>query len=152
MACVSMRTARVAAARGSAFAGRSTALRRCVGRNVASTRMMAASLQFIRGLDEESVPDVKLTRSRDGTSGTATFVFDEPAVFEATGELGDITGLYMVDDEGTIQTVDVQAKFINGKPSKIEAKYIMRSSGDWNRFMRFMEKYAESNGLGFNKA
>lgn len=113
---------------------------------------MAASLQFIRGLDEESVPDVKLTRSRDGTSGTATFVFDEPAVFEATGELGDITGLYMIDDEGTIQTVDVQAKFINGKPSKIEAKHIMRSSADWNRFMRFMEKYAESNGLGFNKA
>lgn len=114
--------------------------------------MMAASLQFIRGLDEDCVPDVKLTRSRDGTSGTATFVFSEPSVFEATGELGDITGLYMIDDEGTLQTVDVQAKFINGKPSKIEAKYVMRSSGDWDRFMRFMDKYAESNGLGFNKA
>lgn len=33
----------------------------------------------------------------------ATFVFQNPAIFEASSELGDITGLYMVDDEGTIQ-------------------------------------------------
>lgn len=33
----------------------------------------------------------------------ATFVFQNPAIFEASSELGDITGLYMNDDEGTIQ-------------------------------------------------
>lgn len=32
----------------------------------------------------------------------ATFVFQNPAIFEASSELGDITGLYMNDDEGTI--------------------------------------------------
>lgn len=35
--------------------------------------------------------------------GAATFVFQNPAIFEASSELGDITGLYMIDDEGTIQ-------------------------------------------------
>lgn len=34
------------------------------------------------------------------------------------------------------QTVDVQAKFVNGKPDKIECKYVMRSSFEWDRFMR----------------
>jgi hypothetical protein len=34
------------------------------------------------------------------------------------------------------QTVDVQAKFVNGKPEKIEVKYVMRSSFEWDRFMR----------------
>jgi len=87
---------------------------------------LATSLQFIPGVEEPTIPDVKLTRSRDGASGTATFVFENPAIFEASSELGDITGLYMTDDEGTITTVEVQAKFVNGKPSKIEAKYIMR--------------------------
>lgn len=87
---------------------------------------MAASLEFIQGIQEPTIPAVKLTRSRDGSSGIATFVFDSPAIFEASSEMGDITGLYMNDDEGTITTVDVQAKFINGKPSKIEAKYVMR--------------------------
>jgi photosystem II protein len=87
---------------------------------------MAATLEFIVGIEEPTIPDVKLTRSRDGNSGMATFVFDTPAIFEASSEMGDITGLYMNDDEGTITTVEVQAKFVNGKPSKIEAKYVMR--------------------------
>lgn len=111
----------------------------------------AASLQFIKGFDEPSVPDVKLTRSKDGTSGTATFVFDAPSIFESSEELGDITGLYMIDDEGELSTVDVAAKFVNGKPDRIEAKYIMRSAFEWDRFMRYMERYAEQQGLGFQK-
>lgn len=32
-----------------------------------------------------------------------------------------------------LQTVDVQAKFVNGKPDKIECKYVMRSSFEWDR-------------------
>ena len=68
----------------------------------------ATSLQFVKGVKETSVPDVKLTRARDGASGVATFVFAEPSIFEASSELGDITGLYMEDDEGVLSTVDVQ--------------------------------------------
>jgi len=112
----------------------------------------AASLEFVRGIKEDAVPDVKLTKSRDGSSGTATFLFQNPSVFEAGSDIGDITGLYMNDEEGTITTVEVQAKFINGKPAKIEDRHIMRSTGEWDRFMRFMERYAEEQGLGFSKA
>lgn len=108
-------------------------------------------IQFIRGTDEQTVPDVSLTRSKDGSNGVATFLFDQPSVFDSSRELGDITGLYMEDEEGVLQTVDVSAKFVNGKPAKIEARYIMRSVKDWDRFMRFMERYAEANGLGFVK-
>lgn len=97
------------------------------------------------------MPDVKLTRSKDGSSGTATFVFDAPSVFESSEELGDITGLFMIDDEGEFATVDVQAKFVNGKPDRIECRYVMRSAFEWDRFMRFMERYAEKQGLGFQK-
>lgn len=125
--------------------------RKGVGRRPLLTTCMASKLQFIKGVDEPSVPDVKLTRSRDGSSGTATFVFTDPAVLNTTEELGEITGLYMIDDEGTIQTVDVSAKFVNGKPERIEAVHVMRNTASWDRFMRFMERYAEDNELGFNK-
>jgi Psb28 protein len=64
--------------------------------------------------------------------------------------MGEITGLYMNDDEGEIVTVDVQAKFVNGKPEAIEAKHVMRSPIEWDRFMRFMERYAQENELGFS--
>eukprot|EP00775_Hariotina_reticulata_P000118 gene118-285_t len=111
----------------------------------------AASIQFIRGLDEPTVPEVALKRARTGTSGQALFVFENPSIFQASGELGDITGLFMVDDEGTLSTTDVKAKFINGKPQAIEAKYSMRSQFEWDRFIRFMDRYAEANGMGFEK-
>lgn len=57
----------------------------------------------------------------------------------------------MIDEEGVIQSVDVNAKFINGKPAGIEAKYVMRSPREWDRFMRFMERYSNANGLQFVK-
>ncbi|GLI64048.1 hypothetical protein VaNZ11_007210 [Volvox africanus] len=111
----------------------------------------AAALQFIKGVNEPTIPEVRLTRSRTGANGTATFVFENPSIFQASGEMGDITGLFLVDDEGVLSTTDVKAKFINGKPQAIEAKYQMRSQFEWDRFMRFMDRYAEDNGLGFEK-
>ena len=147
---MAVRAARGARARGRPGAGRAAAVatRGVVG--------MAAQLQFIKGVPEKGVPEVKLTRSRDGQTGAAIFQFPDPSVFQdqedAGPQGGDITGLYMIDDEGELSTQDVTASFINGKPDIIEATYVMRSSLQWDRFMRFMERYAESNGLGFNKA
>ncbi|KAJ8504826.1 hypothetical protein OPV22_005712 [Ensete ventricosum] len=103
------------------------------------------------GTDEQTVPDVRLTKSRDGTNGVAIFSFDQPSVFDSSSELGDITGFYMIDEEGVLQSVDVSAKFVNGKPSRIEAKYVIRSPLEWDRFMRFMERYSQANGLQFVK-
>ncbi|XP_031250191.1 photosystem II reaction center PSB28 protein, chloroplastic-like [Pistacia vera] len=116
------------------------------------TMMVKPTIQFIQGTDELTVPDVKLTKSRDGTNGMAIFSFDQPSVFDSSNEIGDITGFYMIDEEGVLQSVDVSAKFVNGKPSRIEAKYIMRSPREWDRFMRFMERYANQNGLQFVKS
>ncbi len=110
-----------------------------------------ARMQFFRGVDENVTPDVRLTRSKDGTSGTATFYFEKPNAL-ANDVTQDVTGLYMIDDEGEIITREVNAKFINGKPEALEALYIMKSVEEWDRFMRFMERYAESNGLGFSKS
>lgn len=82
---------------------------------------------------------------------TPTSLCSAPLHPQASGEMGDITGLFMVDDEGTLSTTDVKAKFINGKPQAIEAKFNMRSQFEWDRFMRFMDRYAAENDLGFEK-
>ncbi|QDZ24945.1 photosystem II reaction center protein Psb28 [Chloropicon primus] len=115
----------------------------------------ACVMQFVRGVDEAVVPEVKLTRSRDGSNGVATFIFMKPTIFDNDADVvakGEITGLYMIDEEGELQTQDVVASFLDGKPNKIEARYVMKSAFQWDRFMRFMERYANENGLGFNKA
>lgn len=109
-----------------------------------------AEIQFIRGINEEVVPDVRLTRARDGNSGQAMFYFDNPKIVQE-GNL-EVTGMYMIDEEGEIVTRDVNAKFINGQPVAIEATYTMRSPQEWDRFIRFMDRYAASHGLGFQKS
>jgi photosystem II protein len=59
--------------------------------------------------------------------------------------------MYLIDQEGEIITREVKAKFINGKPEALEALYVMKSAQEWERFMRFMERYAEENDLGLSK-
>ena len=109
-----------------------------------------AQIQFSRGIDEEVIPDVRLTRSRDGSNGTATFYFQNPKVLNSNAD--EITGMYMIDEEGEIVTREVKGKFVNGKPEALEVLHLMKSAEEWDRFMRFMERYAQEHDLGFNKS
>ena len=110
---------------------------------------MGAAIQFFRGVDEQVVPDIRLTRSRDGRTGQAMFVFEEPEAL-ATETIGDITGMFMVDEEGELVTREVNARFVNGKASALEATFTWKSLSDYERFMRFAQRYAESHDLGFS--
>jgi photosystem II protein len=109
---------------------------------------MTAIIQFFRGVEEPVVPDIRLTRSRDGRTGQALFVFDEPDALSPEA-FGDITGMFMVDEEGELVTREVKARFVNGKPSALEATYTWKTPEDFDRFMRFAQRYAESHDLGF---
>jgi photosystem II 13kDa protein len=110
---------------------------------------MGAAIQFFRGVDEPVVPDIRLTRSRDGRTGQALFVFEEPQAL-APETMGDIAGMFMVDEEGELVTREVNARFVNGKASALEATFTWKSSSDFERFMRFAQRYAESHGMGFS--
>lgn len=110
-----------------------------------------AQIQFSRGVDEEVIPDVRLTRSRNGNDGTASFYFQNPKALD-NDRTDEVTGMYMVDEEGEIVTREVKAKFVNGKPEALEVIYVMKSQEEWDRFMRFMQRYAEEHGLGFSKS
>jgi photosystem II protein len=51
------------------------------------------------------VPNASLTRGRDGSSGAATFKFNSPNIFDAsTASFGEITGMFMIEDEGHLST------------------------------------------------
>jgi photosystem II protein len=110
-----------------------------------------AEIQFARGLTEEAIPTIRLTRSKSGQSGTATFYFDSPKIF-ADDQTEEVTGMYLIDEEGEIVSREVKGKFVNGRPQAIEAVLIMNSKTEWDRFMRFMERYAAVHGLEFTKA
>jgi photosystem II protein len=110
-----------------------------------------AEIQFSQGIAESVIPDVRLTRAKDGTNGQAIFYFEQPDALQ-NSNTNEITGMYLVDEEGELVSREVKAKFVNGQPEAIEAVYVMRSVDEWDRFIRFMNRYAEEKGLGFNKS
>jgi len=121
--------------------------------DVADAALGSAYIEFIIGVPEPVAPDVSLTRSRDGSTGVATFTFDNPSFLSKSSEaLGETTGMYLKDSEGTLKTSEVTATFTNGKPRFVKGIVVMKGTDEWDRFMRFMERYAEANGLGFSKA
>ena len=109
-----------------------------------------ARIQFYNGVSEPVVPEIRLTRSKDGTTGQAFFIFDKPQALSAIAT-GEITGMKMIDSEGELNTKEVKARFIDGKPTLLEAIYSWRNVDDFERFMRFANSYAKSNGLGYSE-
>ena len=100
------------------------------------------------------MPTVSLTRSRDGSTGTATFVFERPSVLElhSVWEDGLITGMYLCDEYGCMTTEDLKVNFEQGNPQTLQAILVLKSAEEWQRFLRFMRKYAEANDLAFESA
>ncbi len=109
-----------------------------------------AAIQFFRGVDETAVPEIRLTRSRDGRTGQAFFLFQQPDAL-AEDKMGDITGMFLRDEEGELVTREVKARFVNGSPNALEATYVWKSENDFERFMRFAKRYADSHGMGYSQ-
>jgi photosystem II protein len=110
--------------------------------------MQSAAIEFIVGETEPCVPDVKLTRSPDGRVSTAVFTFDSPSILSNHAD-GEMTGMYLKDEEGTISTKEVNAQFVDGRPRLLVARVMLNGFDAWDRFMRWMDRYAKANGLAF---
>ena len=109
-----------------------------------------SKIQFYEGVDEPVVPEIRLTRSQDGTTGQAFFLFEKPQALSSITS-GEITGMRMIDSEGELSTKEVKVKFVDGDPIFLEAVYIWKNTSDFERFMRFANSYAKSNGLGYSE-
>ena len=109
-----------------------------------------AKIQFYDGVDEPVVPEIRLTRGNDGTTGQAIFIFEKPQALSSISD-GEITGMRMIDSEGELLTREVKVKFVDGDPMYLEGIYIWKTKPDFDRFMRFANSYAKSNGLGYSE-
>ena len=56
---------------------------------------MKAIIQFIKGVEETTIPTINITRSTDGTTGTATFIFEDASLFyTGISPESEITGMF----------------------------------------------------------
>jgi photosystem II protein len=114
---------------------------------------MIAKIQFIKGISENTLPIVKLTRSKNGQTGTATFVFIRPEIFFLE-ELNKqpITGMYLLWDTKEIISKDIQIVFKDGEPFLLKIICIFKNSREWFNFLNFMNSYSKETGLFFSES
>tara|TARA_Y100001968_G_scaffold100120_1_gene90109 strand:- start:603 stop:950 length:348 start_codon:yes stop_codon:yes gene_type:complete len=105
-----------------------------------------ASIELIEGVAEVDIPQIKLYRNTDRKSGEALFLFNNPQSIR-DGKIDLIRKMVMIDKEGQILTSNVNIKVKKDNSFSIEAKYIWKSYLDFQRLMRFADRYSQSNTL-----
>ena len=114
--------------------------------------MATIAIQFFNGIDEKVVPQIRLTKSKSGHAGQAYFRFENPEAL-LSDDFKEIQGMYLLDEEGQITTreIHIAVSRKNGSYKAIEAIYSWRTERDFNRFMRFANRYAKQNGLAYEE-
>lgn len=114
-------------------------------------------IQFVPGFEERTVPRrIKLTKSGNGETGTATFLFFEPTVFSLFSKVNlegrsEIQGMDLLWDRKTITSKDIKIYFKNGKPQILRTIFIFQDAKDWFNFLNFMSCYSKETGLSFTE-
>ena len=114
--------------------------------------MATIAIQFFNGIDEKVVPQIRLTKSKYGHAGQASFRFENPEAL-LSDDFKEIQGMYLLDEEGQITTreIHIAVSRKNGSYKAIEAIYSWRTERDFNRFMRFANRYAKEYGLLYER-
>lgn len=111
---------------------------------------MSIEIQIFSGKKEESFPIIKLTKSLNGKTGTATFLFIQPTSLQnSISEQIPIESVSLIRNEKKIQTKDVSIFFKNGKPFLIKIIFLFKNSNEWFDFFHFMNHYSKEKGFFF---
>jgi photosystem II protein len=111
---------------------------------------MVIEIEFIDGIKETSSPIVKVTKSINGKTGTATFLFIHPKSFDNFFEKNQpINQMSLLWNNKKIITKDINIIFKNGKPFLLKSILIFKNSLEWFNFLNFMNLYSKEKGLLF---
>ena len=114
---------------------------------------MNAKIEFIKNIPELIIPIIKLTKSKNGKTGTATFLFIEPIILQTLENYQKtIDGLYLVWDNKEIYSNDLIIIFKEGKPAFIKSIFIFKNPYEWFNFLSFIKSYSQETGLSFSEA
>jgi len=112
--------------------------------------MSELGIKFFQNFFEPTHPIVRLTKSKNKMTGTATFVFVKPKTLELVKNYeNDLQEMTLVWQGGQIKTTDISIQFIKGKPFLIKSIFLFKNSNEWFNFLIFMQRYSKEIGLSF---
>ena len=107
------------------------------------------AIQFVKGKDEKALPEIRLFRSPDGKKGQAIYKFHQPTTITLEN-LNSIQKMYLIDEEGELSTRKIDLSILDNNVKEVKSTYNWNSENEFERFMRFAERYANSLNLLLN--
>ena len=102
-------------------------------------------------LKEESLPFIELTKSRNGQTGTATFVFFQPTFLtKKENILFPIHTISLVSTKRKIKSKEIEILFWKGQPSFLKVIFLFRNSKEWFEFLVILNSFSKEKGFVFD--
>tara|TARA_Y100001968_G_scaffold109311_1_gene98866 strand:- start:246 stop:587 length:342 start_codon:yes stop_codon:yes gene_type:complete len=102
------------------------------------------AIQFVKGKDERDLPEIHLFRNPDGKRGQAIYKFNNPTSITREN-FNSIQKMYLIDEEGELSTRKIDLSISDKKIMEVKTIYNWHSEKEFERFMRFAERYANSH-------
>lgn len=115
------------------------------------------SIQFFEGISEE-LSNVSLRRDRHSGARFVLMTFNQLRALENFNSFRKqfSNSMRLIDVEGIISVEPSSVQFVFGGPEgddlkRVECKFEIDHPDHWERFMRFMNRYAEANGMVYGE-
>ncbi|MCU0523674.1 MAG: photosystem II reaction center protein Psb28 [Elainella sp. Prado103] len=115
-------------------------------------------IEFFEGIPED-LSDVSLRQNRSTGLRSVLLIFRALHSIEQFRSYRNrfAKALLLTDEEGQISIEPSSIKFIFGGPegdelARVECRLEIDQEAHWERFMRFMHRYAEANGMSYGEA
>ena len=102
-----------------------------------------AGIQFVKGKIEKDLPEIRLFRNLDGKKGQAIYKFYKPTTITLEN-FNSIQKMYLIDEEGELSTRKIDLSISDNHITEVESTYNWNSEKEFERFMRFAKRYANS--------
>ena len=104
-------------------------------------------IQFIKGMNEKDLPEIRLFRDNDGKKGHAVYKFSKPTTITLEN-FNSIQKMCMYDEEGELSTRKIDVSISENNIKEVKSTYNWKSENEFDRFMRFAQRYA--NSISYN--
>tara|TARA_B100000965_G_scaffold374574_1_gene365963 strand:- start:266 stop:607 length:342 start_codon:yes stop_codon:yes gene_type:complete len=101
------------------------------------------AIQFIKGENEKNPPEIRLFRNLDGKKGKAVYKFYKPTTITLKN-FKSIHKMYLIDSEGELSTKKIDLSISENNVKEVKSTYNWNSEKEFERFMRFASRYANS--------
>ena len=102
------------------------------------------AIQFVKGENEKVHPEIRLFRNHDGKTGKVLYKFSQPTTITLEN-FNSIQKMYLIDQEGILSTGKIDLSISDNNSMEVKSTYNWGSEKEFERFMRFAKRYANSH-------